>query len=328
MEDRPVFARRIALLVQRNLELRGPENYGRHAPLEALGRVMIAIPRAIARSARMAFVGRSRSFGRLPDWLKATSDARFFACTGERETILELELPTLAAAAPAIYGRPDPWPNCPDPDRTGFDLLVEVLDDVASGKRDSDRFDDALLKSIVGLQSILKGPFDELRLTSPAGTRCGARSVSVTERTFAAAQEMYSETPAPRPAQIVGTLDMVRASTSSFELILDDGQAVQGVLTEGDFEAAASHLGRRVMAFGHAVFRPTGKLLRLDARAISPQPTGGDFFSALPQPIPLNLTLAELSRRALKKPGVAGLFGKWPGNETDEEIAAALEEMS
>jgi hypothetical protein len=38
----------------------------------------------------------------------------------------------------------------------------------------------------------------------------------------------------------VGKLDMVRASTQSFGVLLDDGQEIRGVLVEGNVEVQVS----------------------------------------------------------------------------------------
>jgi hypothetical protein len=52
------------------------------------------------------------------------------------------------------------------------------------------------------------------------------------------------------------------------------------------------------------------------------------FFSTIPKPKRSRFDLRGVLREQQHKNGMTAVFGKWPGNETDEQIAAALREMS
>jgi hypothetical protein len=123
----------------------------------------------------------------------------------------------------------------------------------------------------------------------------------------------------------VGKLDMVRHSTRSFGLLLADGQEVRGVLHEGDADVLQRYFGKEITVFGKAVYRPSGGLLRVDAREIVDTVEGRFAFSFIPSP----LTHRTKQDRKIQAPknGVAAFFGSWPGDETDEELLAALGEL-
>ena len=50
--------------------------------------------------------------------------------------------------------------------------------------------------------------------------------------------------------RVVGTLDMLRASTQKFALRLDDGQEVRGVLVSGSIVDAAARMNSRALVLG------------------------------------------------------------------------------
>ncbi|XYI04294.1 hypothetical protein ACMHYB_58455 [Sorangium sp. So ce1128] len=129
--------------------------------------------------------------------------------------------------------------------------------------------------------------------------------------------------------RIAGLLDMVRVSTQSFAIKLDDGEEIRGVLTGGSVDAAGVLLNRRVLVHGRAVYRPSGRILRLDAERIEDGEGVSGFWSKVPKPI----FGRRFDPRALYRPqtattGVNAIFGKWPGDETDEEFDQAIKELS
>jgi hypothetical protein len=105
-------------------------------------------------------------------------------------------------------------------------------------------------------------------------------------------------------------------------LLLADGQEVRGVLHDGDPDLLQQYFGREITIFGKAVYRPSGTLLRIDAQEILDTVEGRSAFSVVP---PALTHRPKLDRKVqTAKNGVAAFFGSWPGDETDDELLAAL----
>jgi hypothetical protein len=134
-----------------------------------------------------------------------------------------------------------------------------------------------------------------------------------------------SEAPLPRTVRVVGTLDMISLSTGGFELILDDGSTADGVLVEGDIAAKAPLAGSRVLVQGKTINRPSGGLLRIEARTIDPAPDAPGFWSKIPPPLRRTMDPAALRKPQTSSSGVSAFFGTWPGDETDEEWNLIIE---
>jgi hypothetical protein len=121
--------------------------------------------------------------------------------------------------------------------------------------------------------------------------------------------------------RLEGTLDMVQASDSSFRLVLADGRTIPGKLVRGPITSLARVLGRRLLVFGTGKFGPAGELEWVEADGFLPNDGESWTVSATDPPVSDEVR-EELARR------LRSVIGKWPGDETDEQINAALEELS
>lgn len=308
------------------ITLRSAQHFGRHVPSKALGRLLENLPDTVRQSVRMVVEGRSQAKGKRPDWLRAASDIRFLGHEGEDETVLYFEAPTFGEAVPRLYEQQEFWPTKPAPEDSGFDVLVDMFLDVAAQNADSERFDRPLLDQIYGLRHVLNGTFREMTLSGCRHTT--EQPVVVTPAIVESARNLYVNTPLPQQVRIAGKLDMLRASTQSFGVLLDDGQEIRGVLREGDIEQISPLLNRRVLVLGKAVYRPSGRLLRVDAEEVTLTSGQEEFFSTLPKAVRKQFDLRDTVREQQQKIGIAAVIGKWPGEETDEEIEKALKELS
>ena len=250
---------------------------------------------------------------------------RFVGQEGTDDTTLYFEAPPLGEAAARLYDQQELWATRPDPEATGFDLLGDVICDVALRNADSERFDKQLLKRIGLFDHALNGTFQELTIgTEKAGCE---KMPSLNRAVITSAKELSRSTPRTQAVRLMGRLDMIRASTHSFALKLQDGNEVRGVLGDEDIDRIVSLFRQDVLVLGKAVFRPSGRLLRIDATEVHPASDADRFFSKLPQSNGRATDLRETLREH-RGGGIAAIFGRWPGDETDEEVEAALRELS
>jgi hypothetical protein len=180
------------------------------------------------------------------------------------------------------------------------------------------RYDRALLRKLSGLRRVFSEHLHSVGL--PFGKNGSSKVQDLTQTTADVAARMANSTPKPQEVRVVGQLDMVRRSTRSFGLQLDDGTEVHGVLENADdVEQLRQHFGKRVLIFGQAVYRPSGSLLRIDAHAIESGAGQPSIFSKVPPP---RSRRPPLTRKISARQGwtsFASYFGEWPGEETDEQ---------
>ena len=308
--------------VVHKLTLTGPEHVGGKLPPRHLGFLLTEIQPAARAAVAMAFRNQSRVKGKAPDWLRRASDIRFSAFGGNGETTLVFEAPHLREAASDLYKQGELFPTRPDGADTALDLLTDVLADVAAGEADSVRFDDPLLRKIARFRRVFDGPFDELQVSSRR-----ERPGRISPPVISSAEQLSARTPPPRRVRIVGTLDTISQS-QTFALRMDDGEMVRGVLQDGAISDIVPHFGKRVLVFGTAHFRPSGNLLRIDADEFRPATEKDNFFAKVPKPLGLRAPKPSSADRERMAKSLRAVMGQWPGDETDEEVEAALKELS
>ena len=313
--------------LQTTITLKSTKAYGQRLPPGIFGAFLENLGPVSRQSVRMAFQRRSVSPGRVPGWLSAASDVRFVGhdAADDGDTVLMFEAPPLGEAAEELYRQQELWPQRPASDDTALDLLADVVTAVAAEDRDSDRFDAPLLRALGAFSRSLNGEFTAAAIHAP---RVRETPAVLDSRLVQAARSLGADAPRPRRIRIVGRLDMIRASTQTFALKLEDGTELNGILSAGGMGALASLFEEQVLVRGNLVYKPSGRPLRVDAETVEGRTGEPGLWSRLPVPGLARPTVATLRRPQGRNTGVAAVIGQWPGDETEEEVAEALERVS
>lgn len=316
--------------VSHQIVLSSDEHFGNRLPPRHVGLLMAELPLIVKLCILMSLRNRSTASGRAPEWLNRAADIRYVGHQGDDQIELLFEAPSLGDSACEIYEQKelfDELSKRPSARDTGFDLLGDVLCDVKSRNTDSNHFDSPLLTRLTRFGKVFeKSPFRDLILTSRRHTK--RKPACLSPSIIDSAKSLLGKTPASQRVRLVGQLDSIEASTQRFSLLLDTGEKVFGVFSDDQLDSINELWRQRVLVLGMAVYRPSGKLLRVDADEVTLTEETGQFFSAIPQPRRERFDLRETIRNQQHKKGLAAIMGKWPGDESDDEIAIALKELS
>lgn len=270
------------------------------------------------RSARLMVEGRSGARGPAPAWLTSAADLRIskFA-PGSLD--LGLQAPRLVDVAPEIFAQSPLFSPGTTFDASAFDLFLDAADDAAQGKRDSERLDAGVL-DILGRASAL---------FAKGGTRLtiggeGRARVVIDPAAAQTIRTLADETPASRVTRVRGVLDTLTVSTKSLVLRLEDGRQLRGFATDVAIETLKELHGKDAVLEGQVIFRPSGEALRIEVESAFAAKPGDVLWAQLPKVEPA----ISRSRTSVAPAGLDAFFGKWPGEETDDELAAAMREPS
>jgi len=308
------------------IRLKSSHRFGRKAPPGPLGELLCGLPRLVRAAILMAIVKRSR-LKNPPEWVSAAADIRLVDYAGEEDTILKLEAPQLGKAASALYTQKEFWPTLPAPEDTCMDLLADILNELSVFDEDSEHFDRNLLHQLTTFYSRIQTTFEAIEI-------CGRRypqqrPARLDPHLLEAVHRICARIPEAQRVRVVGTLDMIRASTRTCTIRLLHGQEVLCLLLQADVQKISTLLTQPVLVLGWVQYKPSGRVLRIDAEEIRPaQQDEIAFWSRLPSPRMSEADLTTFRHPQGPRSGVAALLGHWPGNETDEEINAWLREIS
>ena len=302
--------------IEQEIVLHTETSYGEAVPLALSSRLLQRLEATTKPSVRMALEGTSASVGATPAWLERCVDVRTLGFSERAgSTVLHLKAPRLGDAAPKLFEQNSLFPSLASPDDTALQILSKIAREVRRENPASDLYDSSLLKKFSQWKPLLTSDLIGIDLPDSVDSPF---DISVAT----SAQNLSDQTPSPRQVRIVGKLDMVRHSTRAFELLLSNGETVRGVLVDGTPEVLQKHFGHEITILGKAVYRASGSLLRLDASEILTSTEGKNVFSTVPLPFSSPRRIDAKYQTA--KSGVAAFFGIWPGQETDDELLAAV----
>jgi hypothetical protein len=311
--------------VEQEIEMEADAYYGADVPISISSALLRHLSETARPCVRMAIEGASASVGAPPQWLERASDIRTLGF-GHRDgrSVLHLKAPTLGEAAPELFAQQKLWPGGANPDDTALQLIGKVSYVIRQQETASDLYDQPLLKHITHWNKLFQRKVRKIEMPAVHGSTA-PMSATLDLKVVENARLLSDQMPAPRQVRVVGKLDMVRHSTRSFGLLLDNGEEIRGVLQEGDPALLQAYFGKTINVFGKAVYRPSGSLLRIDAQELIDSAEGKAAFGCIPSA--LSSKPRPEKRLQSNKAGVAAFFGTWPGDETDEELLAALAEM-
>jgi hypothetical protein len=259
--------------------------------------------------------------GRIPRELTAAANVRFVGMEGSGDNITKLhfQVARFGDVAAELFEQRQLWDDGPRPEQTAFDLLALSLGDVRNQRGDSSRYDHGLLNRFAKYRSSLKRGVESIRIDGRTSNEAWIDPVLVN-----AAECLRKQTPPSRRVRLCGKLDMLGVSRKVMGLYLEDGTLVTALWNTEDFAGLAGFLDKDVVIEGLAVFRPSGRLLRIDADAIDSAGLRDSYFSTLPLPGSIDYSAAVRTRPGLSP--YKDLLGMIPGEESDEEFQKALEE--
>lgn len=270
------------------------------------------------QATRLQIDGRSTAPGILPGWLE---DAAAFLVEQIQEREIILRAPSLADALSQRSRQLDLFAAA-EPSRSCLDYLEDSLDDALAGREDSDRYDRPLMATLEGLGRLFRHGVDSIELVNGWTLRVDPRGVE-------AIRALRQRTPEDRRIAVGGKLDAIRHSDRSFTLVLTSGETLRGLAAESvDPADLARLLGHPAIVSGTAKFRPSGKVLRVEAERIEPATGNLAVWSTMPQPLDTPAHLYRFHVPQTPGSGVAAIFGAIPMDDTEAEFLAALEELS
>lgn len=282
----------------------------------------------MARAARFSVEGVSVKAGPRPSWLE---DAVRYDVTGlhKGSAALDLESLPLKQSAPSLFAVDPQMSVFPQPtvdpdlaDATPFDLLGEHLEAILSGNDSLARVDRGLLEVCARFGGALKHGFHGVRFD---GLRRAGGAMVLRQDDIVRLEVMSKELPAPQAVRLSGRLETIHRSKPDVVLQMKDGSHVIVHLDNHDTSILVELFHKKVVLTGQGQYHPSGKLVRVDAATIQPADKGDAIFERTPRP---NFgDQSFLAGQPRVQGGIQEFFGKWDGDETEEDLLAMLAEI-
>ncbi len=312
-------------MIIHDIKLDGPGVKGTVVNAHLLSELLRIVIEGSQRALRVKTQGRSTARGILPSWISTSSE--FEVQITEGSTLLQITAPTLIEADPSEFKQSNLFPEI-DPHLTSFDYFTDSLDAVLDGSERSNLFDRGMLKLLSGFDSVFERGIDEITFHAK-GTSTG-KNIQVNKRNLESFVKLEEQIPQPQQTKIAGKLDSIRHSDRTFILQLPENKEhVKGIADSHHLEHLQYLWGKSVLVGGKVHFTPTGSILRIEADQIK---SGSErdmmIWSVPPTPLKKPVSAAAFRVPQGSRSGINALIGRWPGNESDDEIEEVLETLS
>jgi hypothetical protein len=310
-------------MAKRRIKLEGPAAKGVVVNAVLLRNLLSLVIDGSQRALRMRTQGRSTARGSLPRWIAAASQMDVQILPGS--TILEIDAPTLLEADPEEFQQNTFFPEV-DADLTAIDYLAESLA-AATGATEgkADCFDKPLLELFRDFEGVFDHGISSMAIEGRTLKR--GKPLRIGPEEIRELRDLEKKIPPAQEILLAGRLDTIRHSDRTFTLVaVETSETVKGIAdTQHDLPAL---WGEDVLVSGTAHFGADGRILRVETRDIrKANERDLQLWAAIPEPLE---TAVLAVPRASQGPrtGLNAVFGRWPGDETDDEVSDALSRMS
>lgn len=304
------------------LKIKGLKTGDGTVSVVALRDILNTLIESSEKALRLAIEGTSTKKGQLPAWLKNSVD---FTVTGLKKgsTTLQLLAPRLSGTAARELTQPDLWNIMPKPEDTALSILVRAVKDVERDNPESNFYDNNLLKNLLIFDNVIGSYAESIELLNAEKKK---EKVVFDNEKLEKISSISFKIPEPQKVILSGYFNEIEHAEGKFRLRLENGDMITGEIEKELIDREKMRLlwGNLTTIRGTAEFKANKKIRFLKA----------DYIKKFEENERILLTNFEVSdtlslfgkpvRYKKKKNTVGELWGKWPGNETIEELLQEL----
>jgi hypothetical protein len=276
------------------------------------------------RGLRLAIEGQSSKTGPAPKWLAKATD---FIFTGLQKgsTVLNIEAPYLKDAIADQTVQQDIWGIKPEPEDTAISYISRSVRATSAEDLESDYYDSGVLLSFLGMKPFLAEHAKSIQI------HCDDKKdedFSIDMPVIEKVEKLKMKIPEPQAFMLAGRLEEVAYSRKRFSLDMADGQVIQGQIDEEfvDVEDLRRFWGKKVTMKGTVSYKPSGKIRLFEAQMIKLIEEGEEVFETAPA-VQTEFEFArQLTAESTRRNWLDDIRGKWPGDETIDDLVRELED--
>ena len=312
--------------VEYKIRLRGLSTPEGTISLETLATVSKMLLDVSRRTLRLVVDGVSVKRGQVPKSFKRPLD---FSITGisKGSTVLQIEAPTFGNSAPELIQQLSLWGDPMKPEDTAISLLSKSVHDATSGNMESDYYDRGVLESLLSFRGLLKKRINNVAVECPSRPM---EEFKITDNELKKISAIEADTPESRATIVAGIFNSIEHTPRRFELVLESGHKIRGFAEPGyiDVEEMRNLWGEKVTVKGIGHFKPNGAIRSIEAQMMKSFSEGEELFETISQNrSPANL-VQSLGRGQGGRSPLQEIWGKWPGDESIDDILEALRQTS
>lgn len=206
---------------------------------------------------------------------------------------------------------------------TPMALVIQAFT-AALSDDDNGMIDEPMIDELVKFKKFFQTDTEKVLLTN----RSTIPQVEFTRKEIDKIENLFKKIPPPQKTTVAGVVDEMKYTREQVILTTADHKKIVVVVAKELFNGLKEFFGQQIAITGMAHFKPGGQLSYIkmenfneaDERMMK-------MFSKKPHKMSIQQQIALQIREGKKPNPIDEIFGKWPGNETDEEFEKMLKDL-
>lgn len=207
---------------------------------------------------------------------------------------------------------------------TPMALVIKSFTAALSDDDDKNMIDEPLIDELLKFKNFFQTDTEKVLLTN----RSSIPEIAFSRKEINKIESLYKTIPHPQKTVVAGVIDEMKFSREQVVLTTTDHKKIVVVVAKERFNDLKNFFGQQISITGMAYFKPGGQLSYVEMESFSDADERMmKMFSKKPHKMTVQQQIALQLREGKKANPIDDIFGKWPGNETDEEFEQMLKDL-
>lgn len=204
---------------------------------------------------------------------------------------------------------------------TPMALVIQSFSAALKEDGDKDNLDKPLLKALIKFQKNFVTNEEVFYLSN----RNSIPGIEIKKEDFKKIESIEESIPSPSKVIINGKLDEMKYSKGKLVLITSKGNVNSFIKDNLLMEEAVAFMGKEITVSGTGHYKPSGQLSFVEIIEFFEPGKTDKIFSRAPVAMNVEQQILFQLKEGKKKNSLANIIGKWPGDESLEEILEELD---
>jgi hypothetical protein len=206
---------------------------------------------------------------------------------------------------------------------TPMALVIKTFNAALSEEEDKNLLDEPLLDELLKFKKFFHTDTEKVLLSN----RSTIPEIEFSRKEIDRIESLFKIIPQPEKTVVAGMIDEMKFSKEQVVLTTSDNKKIVVIVSKKLFDELKNYFGKEIAISGMAHFKPGGQLSFVKMESFGEPGKAAKILSRKPDKMTMQQQIALQLREGKKPNPIDEIFGKWPGNETDEEFDRMLKDL-
>lgn len=206
---------------------------------------------------------------------------------------------------------------------TPMALVIKSFTAALREDDDKNLIDEPLIDELIKFKKFFTTDTEKILLTN----RSTIPAIEFSRKEIDKIESLYKSIPSPQKTVVAGVIDEMKFSREQVILTTADHKKIVVVVARGLFQELKEYFGQEIAITGLAHFKPGGQLSYVRMESFGDAGKARKFFSKKPHKMSMQQQIALQIREGRKRNPIDDIIGKWPGDESLEDLMQMLKDL-